>query len=363
MVWADVSIAENDRDMASILSLRTASGKSVKVFMALVLGLCVACGSAQAVHEDTIVIRFSHVVSPEAPKGKAADFFARRAAALTRGRVRVEVFPQSILHGDREEMLALQLGAVEMLAPSLAKFNALGTTAFELFDLPYLFEDREKLRAVTEGPIGKRLLSSLENRGILGLAFWDNGFKSFSLNRPLHGPEDLKGQRMRIQSSRVLEEQILALDAVPLMMPFADAYDALRAGVADGTENPYSNLYTQRMHTVQPYLALTRHGYLGYAVIANKRFWSNLPRSVRRQLEQAMREATDYANRIAQEENQRALEAIRQAGTTEVIELDEEARAAFRDVLLPVHRDAAERIGEHLLADVYRTVGFQPELQ
>lgn len=168
---------------------------------------------------------------------------------------------------------------------------------------------------------------------------------------------------MRIQSSRVIEEQILALDAVPLMMPFADAYDALRAGVADGTENPYSNLYTQRMHTVQPYLALTRHGYLGYAVIANKRFWNNLPRSVRRQLEQAMRETTNYANQIAQEENQRALEAIRQAGATEVLELDDDARAAFRQALLPVHRSAAKRIGESLLAEVYRTIGFQPELQ
>lgn len=333
----------------------------MKYLMPLVLSMCFGAMLPAAWADEPIIIRFSHVVAPDAPKGKAAEFFARRAAALTDGRVRVEVYANSSLYADREEMEALQLGAVQMLAPSLAKFSVLGATAFEVFDLPYIFNDRTALRAVTEGEIGQRLFDLLESRGIKGLAYWDNGFKSFSANTPLRTPADLAGKRMRIQSSRVIEEQMLALGVVPHMMAFSDVYEALRVGVVDGTENPHSNLYTQRMHEVQGHLALTEHGYLGYAVIVNKRFWDNLPRSVRRQLERAMREATIYANRIAREENAAALAAIREAGTTEVHELTEEERAAFRRALLPVHRSVADRVGEGLLRDIYRATGFRPE--
>ncbi|MDX5444934.1 MAG: TRAP transporter substrate-binding protein [Zoogloeaceae bacterium] len=328
--------------------------------MPLVLSMCFGVLSPMAWANEPIIIRFSHVVAPDAPKGKAAEFFARRAGELTGGRVKVEVYANSSLYADREEMEALQLGAVQMLAPSLAKFSVLGATAFEVFDLPYIFENREALRAVTEGEIGQRLLDSLETRGIKGLAFWDNGFKSFSASTPIRSPADLAGKRMRIQSSRVIEEQMLALDAVPHMMAFSDVYEALRVGVVDGTENPHSNLYTQRMHEVQGHLALTEHGYLGYAVIVNKRFWDNLPRSVRRQIERAMREATNYANRIAREENAAALAAIRAANTTEIHELTPEERAAFRRALLPVHRSVANRVGEDLLRDIYRATGFRP---
>lgn len=316
--------------------------------------------AVQPVAAEPIVIRFSHVVAPDTPKGKSADYFARRAAELTQGRVRVEVYPNSSLYRDREEMEALQLGAVQMLAPSLAKFSVLGVSEFEVFDLPYIFPDRDALVRVTEGPIGRRLLASLESRGIKGLAFWDNGFKSFSANRPLAHPDDFAGLRMRIQSSKVLEAQMQALGATPVMMSFSDVFPALSAGVVDGTENPHSNLYTQRMHEVQPYLTVSDHGYLGYAVITSKRFWDSLPRAVRRQLEQAMREASDFANRIAHEENAVALEAVRRAGTTQVIELDDPARAAFRQALLPVHQQMAARIGPELIQAIYRETGFEP---
>ena len=333
----------------------------MRYLMPLLLSMCFGAFLPSAWAQEPIIIRFSHVVAPDAPKGKAAEFFARRAHTLTDGRVKVEVYANSSLYADREEMEALQLGAVQMLAPSLAKFSVLGATAFEAFDLPYIFESRAALRAVTEGEIGERLLALLEIRGIKGLAFWDNGFKSFSANTPIRTPADLVGKRMRIQSSRVIEEQMLALGAVPHMMAFPDVYEALRVGVVDGTENPHSNLYTQRMHEVQPYLALTEHGYLGYAVIVNKRFWDNLPRGVRRQLERAMSEATHYANHIAREENMAALAAIREAGLTDIHELTADERDAFRRALLPVHRSAASRIGEDLLRDIYRATGFREE--
>ena len=332
----------------------------MKYRMLLLMVVCFAAMPSVAV-ADPILIRFSHVVAPDTPKGKAAEYFARRAEALTGGRVRVEVHPNSSLYKDREEMEALQLGAVQMLAPSLAKFSVLGVSEFEVFDLPFIFDDEDALAKVTNGPIGRRLLDSLESRGIKGLAYWDNGFKSFSANRPLRRPEDLRGLRMRIQASKVLEAQMQALGAIPLMMAFSDVHEALRIGVVDGTENPHSNLYTQRMHEAQSYLTVTDHGYLGYAVITSTRFWDGLPRAVRRQLTQAMREASEYANRIAREENARAIEAVRAEGGTEIIELDEAERAAFKRALLPVHREMAARIGPELIDAIYRETGFDPE--
>jgi C4-dicarboxylate-binding protein DctP len=328
-----------------------------RMLMAVFALFAFAAGAAA----DPVVIRFSHVVAPDTPKGKAAEFFRQRVEELTRGRVRVEVYPNSSLYKDREEMEALQLGAVQMLAPSLAKFSVLGISEFEVFDLPYIFDGEHALAKVTDGPIGRRLLASLESRGIKGLAFWDNGFKSFSANTPIHSPEDLEGKRMRIQASKVLEAQMLALGAVPHMMAFSEVYDALRIGIVDGTENPHSNLYTQRMHEVQKHLTLTEHGYLGYAVITNKKFWDGLPRGIRRDLERAMREASDYANRIAREENDRAIAAVRAAGTTEIHELDEQGRLAFKRALLPVHRSMAERIGADLIRAIYRETGFDPD--
>ena len=175
-------------------------------------------------------------------------------------------------------MEALQLGSVQMLAPSLAKFGPLGVREFEVFDLPYIFDNYDELHKVTEGPVGAALFKKLERKGIVGLAYWDNGFKVMSANKPIRVPADYKGLKMRIQSSKVLGDEMKALGAIPQVMAFSEVYQALQTGVVDGTENPPSNFYTQKMQEVQKYLALTDHGYLGYAVIANKKFWDGLPR-------------------------------------------------------------------------------------
>ncbi|HEY6897152.1 MAG TPA: DctP family TRAP transporter solute-binding subunit, partial [Rhodocyclaceae bacterium] len=228
----------------------------VAVAAALIFGACAAWA------DGPIVIKFSHVVAHDTPKGLAAEFFKKKAEELTKGKVKVEVYPNSTLYKDKEEMEALQLGAVQMLAPSLAKFGPLGVKEFEAFDLPYIFDDYNELHKVTQGPVGQQLLAKLEPKGIKGLAYWDNGFKSFSANTPIKTPADLKGKKMRIQSSKVLEEEIRALGGLPQVMAFSEVYQALQTGVVDGTENPISNLYTQKMHEVQKHLTLTEHGYL-----------------------------------------------------------------------------------------------------
>jgi len=315
---------------------------------------------SSAVQAEPIIIKFSHVVAADTPKGKASEFFAKRADELTKGKVKVEVYPNSSLYKDKEEMEALQIGAVQMLAPSLAKFGPLGVKEFEVFDFPYIFDDYADLHTVTQGPIGASLLAKLEPKGIKGLSYWDNGFKSFSANTPIKTPADLKGKKMRIQSSKVLDEEMRSLGALPQVMAFSEVYQALSTGVVDGTENPISNLYTQKMHEVQKYLTLTNHGYLGYAVIVNKKFWDELPADLRGKLELAMKDATVYANKIAQEENDRALAEVKKSGKTIVYTPTKEEKMAFKKAMAPVHVKMADRVGNDLLQSIYKVSGFDP---
>lgn len=313
---------------------------------------------ATPVFAEPIVIKFSHVVALDTPKGQAAEFFKKRGEELTQGKVKIEVYANSSLYKDKEEMEALQLGAVQMLAPSLAKFGPLGAKEFEVFDLPFIFHDYNELHKVTKGPAGQKLLSKLEPMGIKGLAYWDNGFKSFSANTPIKTPDDLKAKKLRIQSSKVLEEQMRALKAIPQTMAFSEVYQALQTGVVDGTENPVSNFYTQKMHEVQKYMVITDHGYLGYAVIVNKKFWEGLPTDVRGQLETAMGEATDFANKIAKEKNDQDLEGVKASGKTQITVLTPEERAVWRKVLISVHDKMADRIGKETMDAVYQAIGF-----
>jgi C4-dicarboxylate-binding protein DctP len=330
--------------------------KVTKSFALMAAFTLLLSGLAQA---EPIVIKFSHVVAVDTPKGLAADFFKKRAEELTKGAVKVEVYPNSQLYKDKEEMEALQIGAVQMLAPSLAKFGPLGVKEFEVFDLPFIFNNDADLHKVTTGPTGQKLLDKLEPKGVKGLAFWDNGFKSFSANTPIKTPEDLKGKKLRIQSSKVLEEQMRAIKAMPQVMPFSEVYQALQTGVVDGTENPISNFYTQKMHEVQKHLTLTDHGYLGYAVIVNKKFWDGLPADVRTQLEAAMKESTVYANKIAKEMNDKDLASVKASGKTTVVSLTPAERAAFKAALVPVHDKMADRIGKETIDAVYQAVDFK----
>ena len=270
--------------------------------------------------------------------------------------MRIELYPNSTLYKDKEELEALQLGAVQMLAPSLAKFGPLGVKEFEVFDIPYIFPSKQALYRITEGPIGKELFKKLEPKGITGLAYWDNGFKVMSANKPLHLPADFQGLRMRIQSSKILDAQMRALGANPQVLAFSEVVQALQIGMIDGTENPPSNFYTQKMYQVQKHLTVSDHGYLGYAVIVNKKFWEGLPGDIRRALEGAMKEATQYANAIAQQENDAALVALEKNGRTKIYRLSDQEKTQWRKVLLPVQQQVAERIGKELIAAVNKEV-------
>ena len=327
---------------------------SVIAVLAMMFGFGAACA------QQPIVIKFSHVVAIDTPKGKAANYFKTLAEERTKGRVKVEVYPNSSLFKDGEEMEALQLGSVQMLAPSLAKFGPLGVREFEVFDLPYIFDNFAELHKVTDGPVGAKLFKKLESKGLIGLAYWDNGFKVMSANKPIYVPADYKGLKMRIQSSKVLGDEMKALGSIPQVMAFSEVYQALQTGVVDGTENPPSNFYTQKMQEVQKYLALTDHGVIEYAVIVNKKFWDGLPPDIRSTLQGAMKDATKYANDIAKKENDDALEAVRKSGKTQILTLTPEQKAAMKKALVTVHKENESRVGKDTLAEVYRETGFKP---
>ncbi|GJD58190.1 TRAP transporter substrate-binding protein [Methylobacterium dankookense] len=335
------------------MGLRTHLGR-------VLVGLTLAFGIGGAQAQSPIIIKFSHVTASDTPKGRAADKFKELAEKKTGGKVKIEVYPNSTLYKDKEELEALQLGSVQMLAPSLAKFGPLGVKEFEVFDLPYILPDREALRKVVDGPMGASLLKKLEPKGFIGLAYWDNGFKQMTANKPLLLPADFRGQKMRIQSSKVLEAQFRALGAIPQVMAFSEVYQALQTGVVDGTENTASNIFTQKMHEVQKHLTVSNHGYIGYAVIVNKGFWEGLPADVRGQLDEAMKEASVYANEIAKKDNDDALEAIRKAGKTEIHNPTPEQVAAWKKALVSVHKDMASRIGKEVIQNFYEATGFDP---
>lgn len=328
-----------------------------KILAAVVtLALALPLGAQAA----PIVIKFSHVVANDTPKGQAANYFKKLAEERTKGRVKVEVYPNSQLFKDKEEMEALQMGSVQMLAPSLAKFAPLGLKEFEVFDLPFIFDDYNELHKVTQGPVGAKLLKKLETKGLMGLAYWDNGFKVMSANKPLKTVTDMKGLKMRIQSSKVLDSQMRSVGAIPQVLAFSEVYQALQTGVVDGTENPPSNLYTQKMHEVQKYVTMSNHGYLGYAVLVNKKFWMGLPADIRAALESSMKDATAFANSVAKKDNDQAMAGVKKSGKSQIITLTPQERAAWKKAMDKTHKDNMGRIGADIVKEVYAATGYTP---
>ena len=308
-------------------------------------------GPARAARPE-LLLRFSHVVAPDTPKGRMAQHFQQLVTQRSAGRIRVEVYPDSELYGDEDELEALKLGAVELLAPSLSKFGQVGLPEFEVFDLPFLFDDLGQVHRVTQGLVGRRLLERLARQQMVGLGFMDSGFKQLSANRPLRAPTEFKGLRLRVQASRVLVAQMRALGAEPVVLPFGETRRALASGVVDGAENPLSNFLTQGLDAVQTDLTLTRHGYLGYAVVSHPRFWDSLSAADRALLRQALAEAIEFGNRLSAELDRQALERVRRLPRLRVHELSPAQRAELQRTAQAVQSGFERRIGAGWLAEV-----------
>jgi len=324
--------------------------------IAAVGSLALAGGSAFA--QQPIIVKFSHVVTNDTPKGKGALKFKELAEKYTNGKVKVEVYPNSTLYKDKEEMDALNSGSVQMLAPSTAKFRPIGVPEFEAMDLPYIFNGQEGYEKTVKGPIGKGLLKKLEAKGITGLAFWDNGFHMVSANKPLLMPADFQGIKVRISGSKIADLYFRALGALPQILAFSEVYQALQTGVVDGCENTPSNYYTQKFFEVQKHITNSQHAHLQYAVITNTKWWNGLPADIRNQLAKAMEEATEYSNGIAKEENVDALAKIKASGKSTVHVLTPDQVAAWKKAFQPVYTEAQGKIGP-IVAELMKEAGIK----
>ena len=313
---------------------------------ALVVTLGLASGGAGA---QPMIIKFSHVVADNTPKGQAALKFKELAEKKLPGKVQVQVFPSSQLYGDAKELEALLLGDVQLIAPSLSKFDRY-TKKLQVFDLPFLFDGVEAVDRFQSGPQGKALLESMAGRGLRGLAYWHNGMKELSTNRGvLKRPDDVKGLKFRIQASDVLEAQFKALGANPQKMAFSEVYQALQTGVVDGQENTWSNIYSQKFHEVQKTIAETNHGVIDYMVVTNAKWWDGLPADVKKGLSDAMSEATTYGNKLANEINEGDRKRIADTGKAKIQKLSKDDLAAWRKAMEPVWKKFEADIGPELI--------------
>jgi C4-dicarboxylate-binding protein DctP len=296
-----------------------------------------------------IIVKVSHVVAEKTPKGQASLKFKELAEKLLPGKVEVQVFPSSQLFGDGKEMEALQLGDVQIIAPSLSKFDRY-TKKLQVFDLPFLFDDIAAVDRFQHGKEGKALLDSMKSKGIKGLGYWHNGMKQLSTDKDqLKVPADVKGLKFRIQQSDVLEAQFRALGANPQKMAFSEVYQALQTGVVDGQENTYSNIYSQKFYEVQKTIAETNHGVIDYMVITNAKWWDSLPADVRKGLQEAMDEATAYGNKLSFDINERDKKLIQEAGKAKIQTLSKEDLAQWKKAMAPVWKKFEPEIGKDLI--------------
>lgn len=311
----------------------------------LAAGILMAAGSAVA---DPITIKFSHVVAENTPKGQMAIKFQELVEEKLGDQVDVEVYPNSQLYGDDQVLEAMLLGDVQLAAPSLSKFQKY-TDQLQVFDLPFLFEDMAAVERFQNSATGVQLLTSLQDKGLIGLGYLHNGLKQLSASEPLRVPEDAAGKKFRIQTSDVLAAQFKAIDAVPLKKPFAEVFILLQTQAIDGQENTYSNMYSKKFFEVQPYITESNHGLIDYMVVSSASFWNGLPDDVRPKIEAALKQAIAYGNAGSAKENQEAKQAIVDSGQSEIITLTPEQRQQWVEAMKPVWDQFADEIGQDVI--------------
>lgn len=313
-------------------------------------------GLAQA--QSPIVIKFSHVAAPDTPKGMGAERFKKLAEERTKGRVRVDLYPNSSLFKDKEELEALQLGSVQMLAPSISKFGPLGLKEFEVFDLPFVMPDSASFLRVANSDFGKGMLKKLETRGLRGLAYWDAGSRVITSSRPIHKLADFKGLKIRINSSKMTDAEMRALGVLPQTLAFSEVYQALQTGVVDGADTVLTNVLTQKFFEVQKYIFMLHHTHQSYAIVVNKKFWDELPKDIREALDSAVADATTYANGLTLAEERDAMDKIKASGKSTIYEPTNGERDEIRRAVMVVHQDMAKRVGSENIQALYKAAGF-----
>ncbi|MCB1760848.1 MAG: TRAP transporter substrate-binding protein [Gammaproteobacteria bacterium] len=318
---------------------------------AAALSALVLAGTAVA---DPIVIKFSHVVAENTPKGQMANKFRDLIAERLAGKVEVKVFPNSQLFGDNKVLEAMLLGDVQMAAPSLSKFSRY-TDSLQLFDLPFLFRDMAAVDRFQQSAAGQKMLSSINKKGLVGLGYLHNGMKQLSASSPLRVPADAKNMKFRIMTSDVLAAQFEAVDATPLKKPFSEVFTLLQTKAIDGQENTWSNIYSKKFFEVQPYITESNHGLLDYMVVTSAEFWMDLPDDLKGEVKKALDEAIAFGNKVAEDKSVADKQKIIDSKRSEVISLSPAERAQWVEVMKPVWKKFEDQIGKDLIDAAYNS--------
>jgi len=326
----------------------------------VVLGIVITVMLATSGLAAEYIMKISHVSNSNTPKGMAADFLKKRVEELSGGKIEVQVFPGSQLYGDADEMKALAMNNVQVIIPTLAKFSSI-VPQTQIFDLPFLFRDKEHAYKVMDTEVGAVIKSYIDaKKQMKAFDYWDGGFKHFSSSKKaIINPQDLKGQKIRIQSSKVLEEQIKVVGGSPQILPASEVYSALQQGVVDGEEGPLQNIYTKKYYEAQTSLTISNHGYMGYLVVMNQKFWDSLPKNLQDKVAQAMKEATEYERKIIADEEIKIMIELRkyakESKRLEIYELTPEQTAKWRKIMETIYPKFYSVIGEDLIKKVINT--------
>ncbi|MCM0625509.1 DctP family TRAP transporter solute-binding subunit [Lysinibacillus sp. OL1_EC] len=299
----------------------------------------------QLSHEEQIVIRFSHVVGENTPKGMAAIKFAELIKERSNGHVEIQVFPNGVLYKDGEEMNALLRGDIQMIAPAISKITTF-VPEWSVMDLPYAFKNAKEVHTYVESEVGQSLMKRLNKHNLISMGVWDSGFKQLSNSiRPIQNLTDLQGLRMRIMPSDILAEQFSIAGAYPRRIDFNTVFHQLQKGNVDGQENTLTNITSKNLHSLQDYLTISNHGYLGYLLLMNNEFWNSLPKNVQELLIDTLEEVQKWEWQQAENLSTERLQEMEACQCIQIHYLTEEEIEDWENAFKPVYDYYAENYG------------------
>lgn len=302
----------------------------------------------------TYVLKFHHDLLESSPQHVAAVHWAKQVAERTQNRVQVQIYPANQVGDDREAVEMLMIGNLQGAIIPTAKLS-LFVPEMQMPDLPFLFPSPKVAHQFLDGEVGQALLKASERIGLKGAGFWESGFKQFTGNRPLRGPEDFQGLKFRTMESPVVIAQFKALGSNPVPISFSETYNALQQRVVDGQENPLVSIVNMRFYEVQTNVTYSNHAYLGYAFLFSKDWFDRLPADLQSALMETVKEATVFQRQETARQEEGFIKTIKNSKATFEV-LPEANRPLFEAVTRPVHEQFAASIGRDLMARAYAEI-------
>jgi len=309
---------------------------------------CAVAGVAAAADVKPRLIRFGYGLNEESVQGRAARFLAQELEKVSDGKLKMKTFGSANLGSDEQMQGALAGGAQEMMVGSTAPLAGM-VKEFGVFDLPFLFNSEKEADAVLDGPLGQDLLKKLEAKGLVGLVYWENGFRNMTNSkRPITRAEDLQGIKLRVMQNQIALGVFNTLGANAVPMPFSELFTALETRTVDGQENPITTIQSSKFYEVQPFLTITRHVYTPWVVLASKKWWDTLSPDEQKLIRQAAAASRDFERKDSRADSTKAMTTLEQAGM-KINTVTPEEVARMRQKVQPVVDKYTQELGPELV--------------